>query len=489
MSVGAVHTDLPVAAAPATCRRALFLLDASPSFEQQLPMARVLDEAGWECWFMPLVGTRLADDAAKQVRVWPLIPGSPRGDVSAGGRASPKSNGPPPNRIRTALARTLRAPGMSAAHDLIFAIRMTKEWRKLRSLARARLAALTPRCIVTAQDRIQSALPVVAGARDLGIPIILAASAGLFMPDSCAYLRKDNPDVRLDPGPGTRWSRLMLNRLVALLQPEQVFPSRWGRMLYQSAGWHLAARLAGLALPSFWYQGARFADAVVISGDDERLVCERAGIPPAKVAAIGSSALQIQFERRRDCERIRGVLGVAGNEVMVVVAVPQFWEHGMMDPTTHFAFVDRLFALLGKCKAKVIASLHPKMHRSYYLFRAQAAGLRLAERPLIEVLPAADLFIAAAYSATVRWGMAMGIPCINLDLWHLNDSTYCNLAEYPTVRSWDAVEQWLDARIAEGRPKPSAGSLPMGLICDGRFGERFVALVERITKCRRASEA
>ncbi len=34
-------------------------------------------------------------------------------------------------------------------------------------------------------------------------------------------------------------------------------------------------------------QGTRFVDAVVISGDDERRVCEIAGIPPARIAAIG----------------------------------------------------------------------------------------------------------------------------------------------------------------------------------------------------------
>lgn len=269
--------------------------------------------------------------------------------------------------------------------------------------------------------------------------------------------------------------------MVGWLQPDQIFASRWGRMLYQPAGWHLAAWLTGLTLPSFWYQGARFADAIVVSGDDERLVCERARIPSSRIAAIGSAALQIQFEQRQNYERIRGELGIKRAELLLVVAVPQFWEHGMMNEVVHFAFIDRLFAVLGERDATIVLSLHPKMDPTRYLLRAKAAGLRLADRPLLQFLAAADLFVAAAYSTTLRWAMAVGIPSVNIDLWDLNESTYRDIADYPSVRSWDALERWLDVRIAERLPKQASPVPPMGLICDGRFHEKFVKLVDQIS--------
>jgi hypothetical protein len=457
-------------------RRALFLLDTWSSFEQQQPMAQALGAAGWDCRFMPLRGSQLGGPTAQIAQLWPLVP-EPTGSPDRAPAA-----GPPPQRgrLRALAGRALRVRGMSAVRELILAWQMAGEWRRWRSLARRRIAEFDPDCVVTAQDRLEAALPVVAAAKDLRVPVILAPCAGLYMPDGCAYLRKDDPSVRLDPAAGTRWGQLLLNRLVGWLQPDQVFASRWGRMLYQPAGWQLAAWMTGLRLPSFWYQGGRFADVVVVSGEDERRVCERAGIPPARVAAIGSPALQLQYERRRTCERLRGELGVGRGDMLVIVALTQMWEHGMLDEASHFAFVDRLLATLSGRNAHVVISLHPKMDRARYEPRIRAAGLRLADRPLIEILAAADLFIAGAYSTTVRWAMAAGIPTANLDLWALEESTYADMPDYPTVRSWEALESWLDACLAAGRQVRPLAAPPMGLICDGQFREKFVALVERM---------
>ncbi len=51
---------------------------------------------------------------------------------------------------------------------------MARAWRRQRAAARRRIAALAPRCIITARERTPDALPVVAAAKDLGIPVILS---------------------------------------------------------------------------------------------------------------------------------------------------------------------------------------------------------------------------------------------------------------------------------------------------------------------------
>ncbi len=211
----------------------------------------------------------------------------------------------------------------------------------------------------------------------------------------------------------------------------------------------------------------------------------RAGIASSRVAAIGSAALQIQYERRRESERLRRELGVGRSDVLLIVALPQFWEHGMTDKETHFAFVDRFLALLSRHKAQILISLHPKMSRADYEARVSAAGLRLADRPLIEILAAADLFIAGGYSTTIRWAMGIGIPSMNLDLWQLDYLTYIDTPDYPTVRSWKEIESWLDTHLEEERPSREPTPPLMGLICDGQFGEKFVEVVERAVGDRR----
>jgi hypothetical protein len=272
----------------------------------------------------------------------------------------------------------------------------------------------------------------------------------------------------------------MLNRLVGWIWPDQIFHSRWGRMLYRPAHWYFAGYLAGLCPSHAWFNGTRFVDAVVISGDDERGVCECAEIPPSRIVAIGSAPLQSLYERRRDRSRLRAEMGVATERKLIIVALTQLWEHNMLDREAHFAYVDRLLGLLSARDAEVLISLHPKMDPNLYRSRIEAVGLRYADRPLMEVMTAADLFIAGGYSSTVRWALAICIPCVNLDLWGLDESTYRDIPDYPTVRSWEAVEQWLDVKLKEDLDREPNRVPSLGLICDGQFRERFVALVERL---------
>src|SRR6202023_599509 len=91
----------------------------------------------------------------------------------------------------------------------------------------------------------------------------------------------------------------------------------------------------------------------------------------------------------------------------------------------------------------VVVSLHPKSNPADYEPRIRAAGAVLAVQPLAEILVAADLFVAGAYSSTTRWAMAIGIPSVNLDLWDLDDATYRGVAEYPTLRSLEALTAWI----------------------------------------------
>lgn len=477
MSVVLSRSDIPLAPAKSVRGRILFLVDAVRTIEQQVPMLCALDAAGWETWFMPLSGAgNIGTPPPEFSRIWPLVPAAAASGADAHVHPSRKPGG----GLRSRLGRLLQLRGLTALRELVLAVLMARAWRRQRAAARRRIAALAPRCIITAQERTPDALPVVAAAKDLGIPVILVVSAGLYMPDGGAYMRRNDPALRLDPGVGTSWTQLLLNRFVGWVQPGHVFASRWGRMLHQPAHWYMATWLAHLSLPNFWFQGTRFVDAVVISGDDERRVCEIAGIPPARIAAIGSPALQLQYERRQERSRVRAELGLSRTDALIVVSLPPLWEHNLLDQATHFAFTDRLLAQLSNHEATVIVSLHPKMDRRLYAARIEAAGLRMAERPISTYLPAADLFIAGIYSSTIRWAMAVGIPSVNLDFWEFNELTYAGVADYVTLKSFKALQRWLDARLAGGSPKPHDGALPLGLICDGRFGERFVELVERL---------
>jgi hypothetical protein len=123
------------------------------------------------------------------------------------------------------------------------------------------------------------------------------------------------------------------------------------------------------------------------------------------------------------------------------------------------------------------------MDPSHYRKRIADAGLHLLERPLSEVLAAADLFVGSSYTSTMRWALALGIPSINFDFLAMDHSTYRDMRDYPTVASFEALRSWIGASLNEfhrgSRPGRSA-QLPIGLICDGRFKEKFLDLVEKV---------
>ena len=412
-------------------RRILFLTDAPRTFEQQFPMARALEATGqWETWFMPLAA--LEQDDTTKVRLWPLsaAAGRPGAHEPSDGIAAPRS------KARRWLGSLLQRRAMTVPRELILAVLHGRAWRRQRALARACLAALGPSCLITAQERDDTALPIVAAARDLSIPTILVSVAGLYMPDGGAFMRRNSNVMKLDPDPnGTDndWGQILLNRLVGRLQPGHVFASRWGRMLHRPAHWYLAAWFAALGLRSGWFQGTRFIDAIVVSGNDELRVCRAAGVSEHRIAAIGSPAFQIHYERMRERARIRAQLGVAPDQILLISSPPPLWEHRMIEQDDHFAFIDGLLTVLSKSRCTVIVSLHPKLSRELYEPRIRAAGATIAALPLTEILAAADLFVAGAYSSTIRWAMAIGIPSANLDLWELNEGTYRDDVDYPKI--------------------------------------------------------
>jgi hypothetical protein len=461
-------------------RRVLFMVDGRATLEQQAGMIEALERTGrWACHLVGDAITLDARDAPGAARIvdWSGVaaPRSPTGETSD----KAAIDGPEVKRRW----RPLRHPSMAIPRELITALLLAARWIRQRAAARKHLRSLAPSCMVTAQARTETALPIAAAAADLGIPVILVTTGGLFMPDGGAYMRRHHGSCSLDraadsvaPGLGQQW----LNRLVGWLLPDQLFHSRWGRMLHRPAHWYIAGFLARICPSRAWFNGTRFVDAVVVSGDDERRVCRCAGIPDVRLAPIGHPAFQVQYERRRQRERLRAELGVEKGRTLLVVSSTPLWEHKLLDEAGHVAYVDRLLKVLSGRDAEILLSLHPKMKPERYRPLVEAAGLRLAERPLIEILAAADLFIAGAYSSTIRWAMAICIPCINLDLWKLEESTYRDMPDYPTVRSWDAVEQWLDTRLSEGPRAPNDCVPPMGLICDGQFPEKFVALVDRL---------
>jgi hypothetical protein len=128
--------------------------------------------------------------------------------------------------------------------------------------------------------------------------------------------------------------------------------------------------------------------------------------------------MDLLFKSRSASKSIRRTLSakyaLKEDRRYVVCAVPQYLEHGLLDAPDHWRLTEQMLASLERTGANVLLSLHPLSQREDYLAVAKRFGAVVVTQPLLEFLPAADLFVAT-HSSTVRWAILLRIPVIVLD--------------------------------------------------------------------------
>lgn len=377
------------------------------------------------------------------------------------------------------------------ARDVLQCVRTIRKLRGDRKELRKTLSALNLRAVVTVQERPITFLPLVAAAKDLRIPVVLVPPNYLCQPDGGAYMRRRDAGLQttLTFGKAVRSKTAIvwvLNRVFARLMPQQVFHSREGAMLCYPGDYLLALWISGMLPPNIWHQGTRFVDRVVISGDEEALVCAEAGIPPERTAKLGNPVFEALMGKVSSRSAIRRelveALGIPSERRILVFAVPPLWEHHMIERDEQFSMVEHVLGLLQRHDGPVVLSLHPKQDAKDYRSIASRFGAHVRKAPLMEWLVAADALVAGAYSSTVRWGVALGIPTVNLDFWSFENSTYSTNLNYPTLRNGGELSRWLDSlqsldwRGPERLCVPAKN--PLGIVIDQQFSHRLGSLID-----------
>ena len=102
----------------------------------------------------------------------------------------------------------------------------------------------------------------------------------------------------------------------------------------------------------------------------------------------------------------------------IVVALPQYYEHGLCSKEKHDEAIDGMMQVLKSYEYNVLISLHPKMNINDYRYIEHDFGFVLAEKPISDLIPLADLFLAT-YSSTVSLALLANkvvIICDHVDL-------------------------------------------------------------------------
>jgi hypothetical protein len=472
-------------------QRILFVVNGRPAVEQLGPLARLFRDEGYAESIFWLTRGEDAQHSGTLADLGFRV-------VGPGASVIPASS---PERSASAPASPdRRTRRFLFARPIVHVLRTARRCRTDRRRYRKTISSLGVSAVITSQERPPDFLPVVAAAQDLRIPVVLIPTNFLCSPDGGAYTRREDLHL-LAAAPFGRnqtaedcviW---VMNRFVRRCMPKQVLQSRFGEMLCEPGHHLLGLWVGGLLTSNTWHQGTRFVDRIVVGGDEEKAVCRDAAIPDERISKIGTPIFEVLRSKVANRARIRrelcDTLRLDADKKIVILAVPSMWEHNMVTHDEQFELLEQVLGVLRSYDGPVLLSLHPRSRARDYEALSERYRMPILTAPLMDVLPAADVFVANAYSSTIRWAIALGLPTVNLDFWDLNESTYDDYPEYPVVRTIAEFERWYARALVAPWEGPSQLTIPsenvLGISMDGQFPRRLRTLIDALIGERQAA--
>lgn len=387
-----------------------------------------------------------------------------------------------------------RPPGLIRRLVMALARRLPGVWylihyRALKGRLRAirwELEDLSPGVILLGGDIVghDMALYIKAG-HDLGIGSVILPG-WMASAREPAELQLYNPAFSLERP---------LNWLFCRRYPHWHFRHKGRDLIRLPAQEALALEHLGLAPPLPWVLHSGYADVIAVESIEAREYGVREGLDPARLRIVGSSthdALHVgKIERVARRQELCARVGIDPEQPLVVCALPPdmlYVTGGRPDCefTDYLAlvagFLEPISRILG---GRFLVCPHPSADRTRLNF-AFDNGAILAEEPVAELLPLADLYVASI-SATIQWAIACGIPVINYDVYRYRYTDYVGLAG---VLPAETPEEYMvhlskmiqdsDFRFARSKDQQEVSHRWGGL--DGRATERICTLLEEYSK-------
>ena len=281
---------------------------------------------------------------------------------------------------------------------------------KLRRL----LKKLQPAAIVIFDDRRAGPDLIIRRlAEKLRVPTVLAPFA-ISSVESDVFARREKSSQQIR---SRRWR--LAKGWIKRHWPGQIHSDpAAGDLLFFEPLETLVLGLCGVLPKNPWLLGGSSPEVICVTGQDHRAYLVAGGVDPGRIVMTGQPSLDRLMMTKDTRIQLHDELctqyNLPPNAPFVICAVPQHAEHGMADWTQHRQHTDELFSALKAAGASVLLSLHPKSRRSDYAAVASKYGLPIAQQPLIELLPAADLLVAT-FSSTIQWAIGLGIPAMVID--------------------------------------------------------------------------
>ena len=188
----------------------------------------------------------------------------------------------------------------------------------------------------------------------------------------------------------------------------------------------LTLKLVGTLSSNPWFVGNGLLDKVCINNKNTLIKNSNEINFPDKFEIVGDLVYDFLYDtlnRKSKIEaEIRNRYKLKTGKKIILIALPQFYEHKILDQESHRNEINYILESVTSSKENVLVSLHPKMQMKNYKFLEKDFGCKVLKEPLQEVLAIADLFVSIN-SSTIDWAILLGIKVVMMDYFNL-DSSY-----------------------------------------------------------------
>jgi hypothetical protein len=205
--------------------------------------------------------------------------------------------------------------------------------------------------------------------------------------------------------------------------------------------WMLALSHYKMLPENPWVMGGGLSSYVIAANHEMKNRLVKNGCRADKIIVTGHPEYDVLFRSVSCKKEMLSTLYskyAIGNRKIVLIALPQFGEHGMMPWDEHFREMRFLASVLDRLDAEILVSLHPRMDREQYQFLREDFRFVLLEESLSEVLPVADIFLAS-YSSTIQWSIMCNILTVNFDFYNLNYTRYSWMKGLVSIKKRDEL--------------------------------------------------
>ena len=246
------------------------------------------------------------------------------------------------------------------------------------------------------------------------------------------------------------------------------------------------------ALSSYpWCLGNGLSDIICVDSEVTAQRYQKDRVRPEKIRIVGDvvyDKIAESFHRRHE---IRAALtkkyGFDDNLKLIVLALPQLAEQGVMDWEPHWREMRFLVEVVSKTGQNLLLSLHPRMNPHDYAFLEQEYPCRIAKERLSDIVSAPDVFMAN-YSSTVVWAVLCGIRTIIVDFYGLNYKFFDYLRSVSVIRDRGKLQSEL-AGVIQGQEVDFSTdwkALSRQEVLDGRTIERYLDLFRELANASTA---